>query len=173
MKKLIMGSASALVLITGLSAGVNAQGQPEPPTDYRYKYVVKFVCGFVEDGNKLIGGEYLTAINIYNPHENLNVNWEWDVSTTHGASDVASPETPDPFSTGGAFEIDCDFLLDYYAEGYAKGFVVIWSRWSLDVAAVYTAGSGADEGTAVSSIDVEYVLGHRLGQGGGASKPEY
>ena len=169
MKKLIVGSASALVLLTGLSADVNAQA-----TDYRFKYVVKFVCGFVDGGEKLIGGEYRTAINIFNPHEDRNVNWEWDVGTTFGTDTDPTPGPTNPLGFGDAFEIDCEFLQPWYhADGYAKGFVVIFSRWALDVVAVYTAGAAGGGDTAVSSIDVEYVLGHRLAPNGHAGKPEY
>lgn len=167
MKKIVLSAGSALVLMLGLSTDANAQ-----TNDYLYKYVVKFVCGFVAGGEKLIGGEYRTAINIYNPHGNRTVDWEWDVSTTHGGD--ATPGPTEPFGTGGAFEVDCEILQPWYHEdGYAKGFVYILSRWPLDVAAVYTAGSASGDDTAVSSIDVEYVLGHRLSRAGNAGKPEY
>lgn len=156
MKKLIVSSASALALMVGLSAEVDAQ-----ETDYRYKYIVKFVCGFVpEESQALIGGEYRTAINIYNAHETRSSGWEWDAQATHGGEGDGSA---DEFEPGGAFEIDCDLLAPWYDAGWAKGFVYILSRWPLEVVAVYTAGtSGADTGTGVSSIDVEHVKGYQL-----------
>lgn len=125
-------------------------------------------------GDKLIDGEYRTAINIFTPHEDRDVNWEWDVTPTHGATNVAAPGPSEPLGIGGAFEIDCELLTPWsHEEGYAKGFVFILSRWALDIAAVYTAGSTGGGDTAVSSIDIEYVLGHRLAQNGHAGKPEY
>lgn len=84
MKKFLVGATSTFALVLGLSTSANAL---EDDKDYRYRYSIKFICGWYEgDGDwyaaKIVPGYYATAINVYNPHDR-NPFYQWNLKFTY------------------------------------------------------------------------------------------
>ncbi|MFQ5455648.1 MAG: hypothetical protein ACE5EA_05505 [Nitrospirota bacterium] len=148
-----------------------------------FQYSVKFVCGKTTNDNKVVKGLYGTAINIHNP---LHIAGATNPVWFEKQAVIAYTETPDgqPIDQlrsvlrkdillpDGALEVDCGVIRKQLFAGMKlppliKGFVVLRTRFELDVVAVYTArdrrtkdptGSMDD----VDSIDVEYIQPRRM-----------
>jgi uncharacterized delta-60 repeat protein len=141
-----------------------------------FEYAAKVVCGRQEDPDNLalVRGVYGTTVNVHNPHR----------ETARFSKKLALSIPPLDQRPGRILEIAED-ALDYdealathctdlqrrlfpdgFPGGFIEGFVVIQSTHSLDVAAVYTAGSLSRDGGFVShsSIHVERVPERRLGR---------
>lgn len=145
----------------------------------QFEYTAKLVCGLQKDPEnmRLARGFYATAINIHNPQEE-NVSFSKKLALTFPPDEQkpgeVRPIAKDELGPDEALEVDCiDIQRRLYADGfpppgYIKGFVVIRSRQSLDVTAVYTAAGldRAGRGVEHSSIDVEQVHERRIGQKG-------
>jgi hypothetical protein len=130
----------------------------------RFQYAAKFLCtsnipGTSQTTSSLLPGVYQTVINIHNPNDK-QVRFRKKIAVT-------TPPQISEFKKGSlkpdeAIKIDCsDITQDFgitFIHG-AEGFLVIESTMSLDVVAVYTAGSRGGE---VESIDVEHVPERQL-----------
>ena len=157
---LIILAVCAAILAPG---GARSAPQEETTliTPVMFQYAVKYVCGKSE-APVVAPGAYYTAINVHNP-------WTKDVEFRKKFAIALPGEKQGPiskwFPTGlgpdGAYEIDCpDILKHLDTKGFTKGFVVIESRFELDVVAVYTAAGGTGR---VETMDVETVKPRRIG----------
>lgn len=117
--------------------------------DVGFEYAAKFVCGTQEDAHdlKLVRGVYATAINIRNPSRET-VEIEKSLALTFPPDEQKpgeiKPISVDQLGPGEALAVDCiDIKVQVFPYGfprpYIKGFIVIRSKHSLDVSAVYTA----------------------------------
>jgi hypothetical protein len=168
-------AALAFVAATLATSGANAQAPAAPfcPLSYSqplFQYAVKFVCG-VPTPTHLVPkppvakGEYYTAINVHNPRNDpIQFCKKFvEAKANEDPNGYISPwKSPPPaLKADGAFEIDCpDILKNAHPPGtpvptYLKGFVVIESRYELDVVAVYTAAAALNG--PVVTMEIERV----------------
>jgi hypothetical protein len=128
--------------------------------DFPFQYAAKFLCtsnipGTSQTTTSLLPGSYQTVVNIHNPNS-TTIRFRMKLA-------LASLEVPQisNFIENGlkpdqAGKVDCNDLRNFDLQlihGF-EGFLVIESTHSLDVIAVYTAGT--KEG--VTSMDVERVF---------------
>ena len=132
-----------------------------------FEYVAKLVCGLQRDPRdmRLTRGFYATTINIHNPNDH-------EVTFFKKLAFTFPPEEQEPgdiidigehvLRPDGALAVDCMDIqrqLGRFPTPYIEGNVVIQSRESLDVSAVYTSAALDANGrvTAQSGIDVEEI----------------
>ena len=132
-----------------------------------FEYVAKLVCGLQRDPRdmRLTRGFYATTINIHNPNDH-------EVTFFKKLAFTFPPEEQEPgdiidigehvLRPDGALAVDCMDIqrqLGRFPTPYFEGNVVIQSRESLDVSAVYTSAALDANGrvTAQSGIDVEEI----------------
>ena len=138
----------------------------------KFQYAAKFICG-VNDGaiERILPGQYSTAINIHNP-DKIGANFRKKIALTFPPAKQQPGKVSrflfDFLGPDEALEVDCgeiprEFFSDPIPAPYVKGFLVIESEISLDVTAVYSAGTlpigGAQE---VKSTDVEEIPERKL-----------
>ena len=128
---------------------------------FKFQYAVKFICtsnipGTSQTTDAFLPGNYQTAVNIHNP-QIRKVKMRKKLASPIGISKY--------FESGleadGVARITCAQISDFdlhLIHGF-EGFLVIESTHSLDVVAVYTAGS---TGGQVSSIEVEQIKERKL-----------
>ena len=129
-----------------------------------YHYAVKVVCGS-DKGYILSKGSYKTAINIYNPNDTTVVFSKHLVPAPPGETGPTYEINPyTSIGAGLALEIDCAELFevayDYLKQKETtllKGFVILESKFPLNVVAVYTSEPLSRWCGGTSSIDVETV----------------
>ena len=132
-----------------------------------FEYVAKLVCGLQRDPRdmRLTRGSYATTINIHNPNEG-EVGFFKKLTFTFPPEEQSPGEVIDigehVLRPDEALAVDCMDIrgqLDQFPRPYIEGFVVIQSRESLDVSAVYTSAALDANGrvTAQSGIDVEQI----------------
>lgn len=137
------------------------------------EYVVKVVCG-VSEGEVVAPGEYWTAINVHNPHEEaFQFRWKVALAEPREAGQVSDFEG---FQLGPdeAFEIDCPHVREL-ADGderLVKGFLVLQSVVELDVTAVYTAAGGDGTVRTIQVVNVPPSDGRRDGGDTGGRLPD-
>ena len=143
-----------------------------PPFMAKFQYAAKFVCGVnASKFERVLPGEYSTAINIHNPNKKVTRLRKKIALTFPPAGQQPGKVSPflfDSLRPDEALEVDCgeitrEFFPAPIPTPYIKGFVVIESNRSLDVTAVYTAGTlpfGAV--SMVKSTDVEQIPERRL-----------
>ena len=184
----------ALGLIGGLSVTIaRSAGKGKK---FEFQYAAKFVCGRDPQGAflRVIPGFYSTAIAIHNPN-NRRVRFRKKVALTFPADaprerdaeqlpGLVSDFQDDTLDADQALQVDCEEIFGKEANEfqfseffptrgpesgfppYIQGFVIIESKHSLDVSAVYTAGQGdprADPGSfLVRSIDMEQIKERRI-----------
>ena len=128
---------------------------------YKYQYTVKLICtshipGTSQTSDGLLPGVYETAVNIHNPHEKV-VKIRKKIANPLEITEYKSSEIePD-----GVERFVCRNIQDFgitFIHGF-EGFLILESDNSLDVTAVYTAGSA---GGSVSSIAVEQIRERQL-----------
>lgn len=149
-----------------------------PPDDEvgLYEYAAKVVCGLQRDpsNTRLAQGFYATAVNIRNPNPDA-VEFSKSLALTFPPEEQSGGEvteiSTDELDRGQALEADCmdlerELFPEGLPEGLIKGYLVIRSKVSLDVTAVYTSAALDQEGRAGahSSIDVEHVPERRMQQ---------
>ena len=130
-------------------------------SNYKYQYAVKFICTLhipntSQTSDGLIPGVYKTAVNIHNPNEKLAKIRKKIANLGHISEFKNSSIKPD-----GVERFVCENLQDFentFIHGF-EGFLVIESNLSLDVTAVYTAGSN---GGHVTTMDVEQIKERKL-----------
>ncbi len=116
---------------------------------------------------RLARGFYATAINIHNPNEEP-ASFSKKLALTYPPEEQKPgkviPIAKDRLGPDEALEVDCmNIRRKLFPKGfptpYIKGFVIIESKLSLDVTAVYTTASLDARGTVTShsSIDVEQI----------------
>ena len=128
---------------------------------YKYQYAVKIICtsdipGTSQTSNGLLPGVYETSVNVYNPNEETIKTRK--KLATQGLSSEFKNST---IKTCSVERFVCSNIQDFgitFIHGF-EGFLIIESTHSLDVTAVYTAGS---IGGSVSSIDVEQIKERKM-----------
>jgi hypothetical protein len=131
-----------------------------------FEYVAKLVCGLQRDPSemRLTRGFYATTINIHNPNEG-EVGFFKKFAFTFPPEEQTPGEVRDigehVLRPDEALAVDCTDIRRQlgFPRPYIEGFVVIQSRESLDVSAVYTSAALDANGrpTAQSGIDVEQI----------------
>jgi hypothetical protein len=121
-----------------------------------FMYPVKFVCvpGVGPDSSPFVAQNYSTVINVHNPHSN-------SISLLKKAVLAQSEDeergnisrlVKDMLSPDEALSVNCDDIAALFngskVHQIRDGFVVLISKFELDVSAVYTTKD---------SIDVEYI----------------
>ena len=173
-----------------------APGQHEPPQPdftpevagtidrllnprYRFQYAAKVVCGTQGEAGdgRLARGVYSTTINVHNAGDEvaqLFKRLSLSFPPEEQAPGDVLPIARDRLLPAQALKVDCrDLDRRLFPEPpapYYEGFVVLRSTRSLDVTAVYTAGSLEDDAGRAGgphagptvSIDVEPVAERRL-----------
>jgi hypothetical protein len=138
-----------------------------------FQYVVKIVCGVCTqevNNDMLAPGQYWTAINIYNPSQKEEEVARFEIriaiaepvaAGTTGTTGISFDVQPIlELKSGNALEIDCGYIIANFEKAgnhqrrFLKGFVVIKSKFELDVVAVYTA---AKHGGSVVTLHTERV----------------
>ncbi len=124
------------------------------------QYAVKFVCGR-SAGDVLAPGAYWTAINVHNPTDtDVGFREKVAVALPHETPGRVSPFTDAKLGPDEALEIDCEDIrrLANSPTNFVKGFVVIESKFELDVVAVYTAAGATDQ---IETLYIERVAPRR------------
>ena len=118
-----------------------------------FEYAAKPVCGLHRDprDRRLMRGAYATTINIHNPN---------DIEAGRVIDSIG--EGPHALAPDQALSVDCMDIqrqLGRLPAAYIEGFVVIQSRESLDVSAVYTSAAVVSQGQLMGhiGIDVEQI----------------
>jgi hypothetical protein len=143
-----------------------------------FEYAAKILCGLQKDPKdmRLARGFYATAINIHNPHRTA-VTFTKKLALTFPPEEQRPgkvlPIGKDTLGYDEALEVDCmdverELFPDGFPTPYIKGFIVIQTKESLDVTAVYSSASLNEEGEATShsSLDVEQIRARRTGPSG-------
>jgi len=133
-----------------------------------FEYAAKLVCGLQRDASdmRLTRGAYATTINIHNPNDG-EVFFDKKLAFTFPPEQQTPGEVRNigqhTLGPDEALAVDCmeiqGQLGGAFPTPYIEGFVVIQSRESLDVSAVYTCAAVDVNGrvTAQSGIDVEQI----------------
>jgi hypothetical protein len=128
--------------------------------DFPFQYAAKFLCtSNIPDTSQtttsLLPGHYQTVVNIHNPNS-TTIRFRMKLALASLANPQISDFLDGALRPDQAGKIDCSDLQNFglkLIHGF-EGFLVIESTHSLDVVAVYTAGT--TEG--VTSMDVERVF---------------
>jgi len=131
------------------------------------QYVIKFICGelnpyhYGDEGQtynniSLAPGEYYTEINVHNPNPNpIQIkkkfaadSYDPPIPEVHGP--VSSP-IPLDLEVDDAVEISCQDVREelnapFPRPPFIKGFVVVYSRYKLDITAMYTVCAPGAQG---------------------------
>jgi hypothetical protein len=132
-----------------------------------FEYVAKLICGLQRSPGdmRLTRGFYATTINIHNPNRD-EVGFFKKLVLTFPPEEQRPGDRTDigdhVLGPDEALAVDCTDIrrqLGGFPTPYIEGFVVIQSRASLDVTAVYTSAALDADGrvTAHSGIDVEQI----------------
>jgi hypothetical protein len=118
-----------------------------------FQYVAQFTCGQFAGSSplRLVPGFYATAVSLYNANSDavtLRKSLALAFPPAEQATGEVSDQIEDVVSPGTALQVDCEELRNEFvfpnpppATDHVQGFLVIESRKSLHVEAVYT-GSG-------------------------------
>ena len=128
---------------------------------YKFQYAVKIICtsnlpGTSQTSDGLLPGVYETSVNIHNPLEKavkIRKKIANPLEITKYKSSEIKPDGVERFVCRNINDFGITFIHGF------EGFLVIESNSSLDVTAVYTAGSS---GGSVSSIAVEQIKERKL-----------
>ena len=128
--------------------------------DFPFQYAAKFLCtsnipGTSQTTTSLLPGNYQTVVNIHNPNS-TTVRFRMKLALASLQNPQISNFIDGSLKPDQAGKVDCDDVRSFGLQlihGF-EGFLVIESTHSLDVVAVYTAGT--KEG--VTSMDVERVF---------------
>lgn len=116
----------------------------------RYSYAVKVVCGAQREMHGVVPQTYMTTVNVHNPNDSLAVLLKvLLVTLPPGGQRPMMPSRPsfvDSLRPQAGLATDCADLRKRYPNmpAFFEGFVLLESRISLDVVAVYTVPGGID-----------------------------
>lgn len=160
--------AALLAQLTFLPGLLSAQGPPAPNVVRSFQYAAKFVCtvnipGTTEQDTSVVPGVYATHISLHNPTDQT-IQWP-QFRMKIAVVSPADPLSPGPVSGwmrpgltlrgDDAMELNCRTLAQRFGLSPIrdfKGFLVIQSPVSLDVAGVYTAGSTSGVPSGVGGV---------------------
>lgn len=167
-RKNIIAAVLSVVTI-GASAGISAAAEQVPAPGVKFQYAAKFVCGRNnQDRVRVTPGMYTTAINIFNPSDEP-IAFRKKIALTYPPKEQRPGKVSDSIShvlpPHHALAVDCEEIPREFfgplGTPYSKGFLVIESRGSLDVTAVYTSGG---RNSWNQSIDVEQIKERRIAE---------
>jgi hypothetical protein len=170
-------SCVALILTVGVLAGlmamrptpVDSAAGPAALQEQSFMYTVKFACvkevGPPEadfGGVPFVPAQYRTAVNIHNPQrDDVSFQKKAVVALSQGSEKrgIISEWREERLKSDEALDVDCLDIQKLLGgtQPVGDGFVVIESRFPLDVVAVYT--------TEQAGIDVEYIQPKRITDG--------
>ena len=143
--------------------------EDEDTGEQTYRYSAKIVCGLQKDPEdlRLTPGLYATTVNIHNPSSS-KVTFTKTLALTYPPKEQKPGEVQhiaeDTLRPNQALAADCMDIKrrvfnGTFPESYIEGFVLIKSKHSLDVTAVYSTASIDREGNFVEqqSIDIEQI----------------
>lgn len=116
----------------------------------RYDYAAKVVCGAQREAQGVVPQNYMTTVNVHNPSDSLAVFLKvLLVTIPPGQQRPVAPSRPlfvDSLRPQNGLATDCADLRKRYPNTppFFEGFVLLQSRVSLDVVAVYTVPGGID-----------------------------
>ncbi len=130
------------------------------PTTPRFQYAAKFICwsnipGTSLENRAFLPGNYQTIVNIHNPWTKpvkLRVKIAWPIEISKFLPFELKPDA--------VLTLSCEQIREFgihLIHGF-EGFMVVESAASLDVTAVYMAGSKE----AVTSIDIEDIRERKI-----------
>jgi hypothetical protein len=134
---------------------------PGPAVAGTFQYAAKYLCtanipGTSQTNPSVLPGQYVTAINIHNPHNKI-VQLQQKIAVASSAG-IVSEFITETLNPDQAISVNCDQIARGFGLTFihgSEGFLVIQSADSLDVTAVYTAGQS--HGGEVQSIAVEQI----------------
>ena len=128
--------------------------------DFPFQYAAKFLCtsnipGTSQTTTSLLPGNYQTVVNIHNPNS-TGIRFRMKLALASLENPQISNFIEGALKPDQAGKIDCSNLqkFDLHLIHGFEGFLVIESTHSLDVVAVYTAGTK----DGVTSMDVERIF---------------
>jgi hypothetical protein len=141
--------SSAVVSLLWLTVGV-VPAEAQAPR-FPFHYAAKIVCGAPQEvrSGALVPQAYATTINIHNPGDSEAIFLKSLVVTIPpGQQRPAKPRTvaEDRLPPDGALATDCTDIRKRVPNlpAFFEGFVLLDSRSSLDVVAVYSVPGGID-----------------------------
>jgi hypothetical protein len=128
--------------------------------DFPFQYAAKFLCtsntpGTSQTTTSLLPGSYQTVVNIHNPNS-TTIRFRMKLALASLENPQISRFIEGALRPDQAGKVDCSDVPKFdlqLVHGF-EGFLVIESTHSLDVVAVYTAGTAGG----VTSMDVERVF---------------
>jgi hypothetical protein len=128
--------------------------------DFPFQYAAKFLCtanipGTSQTTTSLLPGSYQTVVNIHNPNS-TTIRFRMKLALASFDNPQISNFIENGLKPDQAGKVDCSDVqkFDLHLIHGFEGFLVIESTHSLDVVAVYTAGTKQG----VTSMDVERVF---------------
>lgn len=134
------------VAMIAMFAGPAQAQQPTLP----YQYSAKIVCGSQREMQGVVPQAYMTTVNVHNPSDSLAIFFKTLLVTLPpGGQRPVPPSRPtftDTLRPQFGLATDCADLRKRYPNtpAFFEGFVLLQSRISLDVVAVYTVPGGID-----------------------------
>jgi hypothetical protein len=169
-KFVMLAAASALSLS---AAAVSAQPPPQAPPQQPaqpLEYAVKFVCGRVVAGAAgtfdAVPGTYLTLINVHNPIRPQEFTHKIALARLGGPGPMTGFQPYIVMPYDAALDFNCPWITSRLGSAgipvpaFFTGYLVIQSRYELDVVAVYSVA--ANNTQQVVSIHTERVPVRRV-----------
>ena len=147
-----MSTSSRIVLRLALLATASLVGAPPAAAQTnlgRFSYAAKVVCGSSRQMQGAVPQAYMTSVNVHNPSDSLGIILKSLVVTLPpGGQRAVTPVrlAIDTLRPHAALATDCADLRQRSPKQppFFEGFVLLESRVSLDVVAVYTVAGGID-----------------------------
>jgi len=168
LNKLAAVATAALLSLPSIAAS-----QPAPPPTQPaqpLEYAVKFVCGRVVPANvgvmEAAQGTYLTLINVHNPNRPQEFTHKIALARLGAPGPMTGFQPYIPLPYDAALDFNCRWIASRLiaanipVPAFYTGFLVIQSRYELDVVAVYTAA--ANNNQQVATMHTERVPVRRV-----------
>jgi hypothetical protein len=129
-----------------------------------FQYAAKFVCGIAPETALVTPGTYATVVNVHNPSAEKSEYRVKFALTKEGEDGRITGFKTIKIVSDGAQHLSCKFvrnLADIPGTAFVDGFLVVESKNSLDVVAVYTTSAVDQKG--VPAIAVERVFERKTG----------
>ena len=143
------GIRSAVLEVGTIVAMFAVPAQAQQPTA-PYSYAAKIVCGTQREMQGVVPQAYMTTVNVHNPGDSLAIFFKTLLVTLPpGGQRPMPPLRPtftDTLRPQAGLATDCADLRKRYPNtpAFFEGFVLLQSRVSLDVVAVYTVPGGIE-----------------------------
>ena len=138
------------VLEAGAILAIVAAPSPAQQPPGPYSYAAKVVCGAQRELQGVVPQTYMTTVNVHNPSDSLAIFFKTLLVTLPPGGQrpmpLLRPTFTDTLRPQAGLATDCADLRKRYPNvpAFFEGFVLLQSRVSLDVVAVYTVPGGID-----------------------------